>query len=201
MEKPFLNNSSAASRHCRSNMHKSVEQLIFKYQNRIYNTILKICGNPDDAAELTQETFIKVMENIGKFRADSSLYSWAFRIAVNLAISDRRRKARLRFISLDNDISSKKNSEMITLKTFLADTAVPEPALNASNRELYLRIVKTITKLDSHQRNVVMLHDIKGASYARIAQLLNIKHGTVKSRLSRGRNRLRFLLKKNCCDL
>ena len=79
----------------------AMERLIIKYQNRIYNVILKICANTADAAELSQETFVKVLENIDKFRGKSSFYTWLFRIAVNLTISYCTRSVKLGFRSLD----------------------------------------------------------------------------------------------------
>ena len=72
---------------CQRGEISAMERLILKYQNRLYNVILRICSNPDDAAELTQETFVKVIENIEKFQGKSSFYTWAFRIAVNLTIN------------------------------------------------------------------------------------------------------------------
>ena len=79
----------------------AVERLIGKYQGRIYNLILKICNNPDDAAELSQEVVVKVIENIDGFESRSSFYTWVFRIAVNLTLNYRKRKAMVGFASLD----------------------------------------------------------------------------------------------------
>ena len=74
-------------RQCKQGDSVAMERLILKYQNRIYNVILKICADPDDAAELTQETFVKIIENIDKFQGKSKFYTWAFRIAVNLTLN------------------------------------------------------------------------------------------------------------------
>ncbi len=84
----------------------AVERLIGKYQGRIYNLILKICSNPDDAAELTQDTFVKIIENIDRFESRSSFYTWAFRIAVNLTLNYRKRKATVGFTSLDAELAA-----------------------------------------------------------------------------------------------
>jgi RNA polymerase sigma-70 factor (ECF subfamily) len=73
----------------------AMEELILKYQNRIFNVILKICANIDDAAELTQETFVKIIQGIDKFEGKSSFYTWAFRIAVNLTLNYCQRNARI----------------------------------------------------------------------------------------------------------
>ena len=88
---------------CRRGDSTAMERLILRYQNRIYNVILKMCANTDDAAELTQETFVKVIENIDKFEGRSGFYTWAFRIAVNLTLNYCQRSVRLGYRSLDAD--------------------------------------------------------------------------------------------------
>ena len=79
----------------------AMERLILKYQNRIFNVVMKMCGNTDDAAELTQETFVKVIESIDKFKGRSSFYTWLFRIAVNLTLNYCQRNAKMATRSLD----------------------------------------------------------------------------------------------------
>lgn len=178
---------------CRMCEQAALEQLITKYQNPIYNLILKICANRDDAAELTQETFIKVIENINKFRGQSRFYSWAFRIAVNLTLSYRKRNARRRFISIDDDTQKNERGKRI-LKDFLEDRSCSDPVLSAHNNDLYRIVLLAMTRLGAEQRVVIILHDIEAFNYTQIAEILNIKPGTVKSRLSRGRGRLREIL-------
>jgi len=178
---------------CRHGDSAAMERLIYKYQNRIYNTILKICANPDDAAELTQDTFVKIIENIGNFRGQSSFYTWAFRIAVNLTLNYRSRAARGSHSSLDAvdeaDLQAKE-----ALKQFLCDESSPDPAAVAANKELCELIVKALMKLDDPQRAVVVLRDIEGMNYAQIAEVLDTELGTVKSRLSRARSNLREIM-------
>lgn len=169
-------------------------RLILKYQNRIYNVILKICADPDDAAELTQETFVKVIENIDKFQGRSSFYTWAFRIAVNLTLNYCQRNARLGFSSLDTEQEKYYSQATRVLKEFLSDDSSPDPAAVAQNRELCEIAVQSLMKLDDAQRSVVVLRDIEGMSYAQIASVLDIELGTVRSRLSRARTKLRQIL-------
>ena len=103
---------------CREGDSAAMERLIIKYQNRIYNTILKICANVDDAAELTQETFVKIIENIDKFEGRSSFYTWAFRIAVNLTLNYCKRNVRLGFKSLDAQSDESTQQTKKVLKQF-----------------------------------------------------------------------------------
>ena len=171
-----------------------MERLIIKYQDRIYNVILKICANTDDAAELTQETFVKVMENIGKFQGRSSFYTWAFRIAVNLTLNFRRRNIKLAVRSLEAQGKDDSGNKRQLLKDFLRDDSASDPAGLAQRKELSEIAVKALMRLDDAQRTVVVLRDIEGMNYAQIAGVLNIQLGTVRSRLSRARSNLRDIM-------
>jgi RNA polymerase sigma-70 factor (ECF subfamily) len=175
----------------------AMERLILKYQNRIYNVILKICADPDDAAELTQETFVKVIENIDNFQGRSGFYTWAFRIAVNLTLNHCQRSTRLTFRSLDANQEKYYGRAAQVLKEFLSDDNSPDPAAVAQNNELYEIAVKSLMKLDDAQRTVVVLRDIEGMNYNQIAKVLDIELGTVRSRLSRARSKLRKILEAN----
>lgn len=181
-------------RQCRQGDSAAMERLILKYQNRIYNVILKICADHDDAAELTQETFVKVIENIDNFQGRSGFYTWAFRIAVNLTLNYCQRNARFGFSSLDAEQVRYNSQPGRVLKEFLSDDSSPDPVAIAENRELCEIAVESLKKLDDAQRAVVVLRDIEGMSYAQIANVLDVELGTVRSRLSRGRKKLRQIL-------
>jgi RNA polymerase sigma-70 factor (ECF subfamily) len=172
----------------------AIEQLVCKYQGRIYNIILKICSNPSDAAELTQDTFVKVIENIDKFESRSGFYTWAFRIAVNLTLNYRKRKATVGFTSLDAELAAGDEQARQGLAAILSDDRALDPAQIAENRELCELIQKGIRKLDDEHRAVIVLRDIEGMDYAQIAEVLGTELGTVKSRLSRARAALRQIL-------
>lgn len=172
----------------------ATERLILKYQNRIYNVILKMCGNPDDAAELSQETFVKVIEGIDKFKGRSSFYTWLFRIAVNLTLNHCQRSARTATRSLDAEEQDADGTGRQMLRDFLSDDRAVDPALAAQSRELCELTKKSLLRLDEPQRAVVVLRDIEGMSYAEIADVLNVELGTVRSRLSRARSNLREIL-------
>ena len=171
----------------------ALERLVVKYQNRIYNVVLKICADPDDAAELTQETFVKVIQNLDRFEGRSGFYTWAFRIAVNLTLNYCRRNARLAVRSLDAE-QQYDSQERQVLKDYLSDDSSPDAAVVVQRKELYEIAAKALMRLDEAQRAVVILRDIEDMSYARIAEVLDIELGTVRSRLSRARSKLREVL-------
>ena len=172
----------------------ATERLILKYQNRIYNVILKICANPDDAAELTQDTFVKVIENIKGFRGKSSFYTWLFRIAVNLTLNHCKRAAKFATRSLDAEQDRQNDKATGLLRQLICDDSSPDPALIAQNTELCELIISALAKLDDIHRTVIVLRDIEDMNYAQIADVLDIELGTVKSRISRARSNLRQIM-------
>ncbi len=169
---------------CQRGDSEAMTCLIVKYQDRIYNTILKICNNSDDAAELTQDTFVKVIENITAFRGKSSFYTWLFRVAVNETINYCRRRFKVPMQSLDNGPSL----------AVLAESPENDPARLAQQKEVIKLLTDAIGRLDEEHRVVLILRDIEQMSYDQIAEVLEIEMGTVKSRLSRARALLRELL-------
>jgi len=191
---PISVDDAVLVRQCRRGDSAAMERLVLKYQNRIYNIVLRICANPDDAAELTQETFVKIIENLNTFEGRSSFYTWAFRIAVNLTLNYCQRNAKLVLRSLDAEEEQHDRQARQVLKEFLSDESSPDPAATAQNKELYEVALKALTKLDDAQRTVIVLRDIEGMSYTRIAEVLGVELGTVRSRLSRARSKLRQIL-------
>lgn len=176
---------------CRGGDAAAVERLIIKYQDRIYNVILKICGNRDDAAELTQETFVKFIEKIDTFQGKSAFYTWLFRIAVNMTFNYCKRRVKLGMHSLDAATDADGAAQ---LKSFLADEDDMDPAALAQKKEVGKLIMESLGRLDEDHRAVLVLRDIEGMAYAEIAETLDIELGTVKSRLSRARTKMREIL-------
>jgi RNA polymerase sigma-70 factor (ECF subfamily) len=179
---------------CRAGDSLAMERLILKYQNRVYNVVMRICANHDDAAELTQETFVKVIEGLDGFRGKSSFYTWLFRIAVNLTLNRCKRAARFELKSLDTEDYDGGSDAKQLLKDVLSDDSSPDPAALAQSRELCELAIDCLMKLDDAHRAIVVLRDIEGMNYTQIAKVLDIELGTVRSRLSRARTNLRQIL-------
>jgi RNA polymerase sigma-70 factor (ECF subfamily) len=184
-------NDAVLIKQCQRGDADAMGRLIVKYQDRLYNTILKICGNPDDAAELTQESFVKVIENIGGFRSQSSVYTWLFRVGVNLTLTFCNRKLRIGMRSLDAGGIDEDSPKMAAV---LTDSKQAGPVAEAENRELHQHVLAALEKLEDQQRAIIVLRDIEAMSYEQIAEALDVELGTVKSRLSRARAALRELL-------
>ncbi len=169
----------------------SVERLILLYQDRVYNSVLKICGNHDDAAELTQETFVKAIQGLKKFRADSSFYTWLFRIAMNHTLSFCRKNRKLKFESIDARFGRKERKQLAGI---LSASVTPELGSIALGKETVEILHCALEQLEPSQRAAVVLRDIEQMSYGEIAETFAVELGTVKSRIARGRSCLRRIL-------
>jgi len=169
--------------------------LVAKYQDRLFNVILRMVGNRSDAEELTQEAFLRALRKLDLFDGRSRFYTWMFRVAVNLTISQRRRRGRVRPASLDAPRDP--DDESSTIAATLPDRRERDPQQAAGAAETARRLTAAIEALDEEFRTVVVLRDIERMDYETIATVLDVPLGTVKSRLFRARR----LLRKELADL
>ncbi|HEU5115989.1 MAG TPA: sigma-70 family RNA polymerase sigma factor [Isosphaeraceae bacterium] len=160
--------------------------LVRRYQNRLYPTLLRLTGSPDDACDLLQDAFLRAYEKLDCFQGESSFYTWIYRIAVNLALSDRRKR------KVAGRSPKSFDAEMAEPSS---DAASSDPSLPLERAEREQRIVEALGQLHPDQRAVIVLKDLDGQRYDEIAALLRIPIGTVRSRLHRARSELRILLK------
>ncbi len=169
------------------------DNLIDRYSGDIFAILYRITENPEEASDLTQETFLRAIRSIKSFRGNSELKTWLVRIAINESRNRFRwwkRRRRDTTISLDATIGETD----ISIAETLADTsASPEDA--ALRREREYAIETALMDIQEIYRVAVVLCDIEGLSYEEMARTLGISIGTVKSRISRGREELRKRLK------
>lgn len=166
--------------------------LISKYHQPIYSLVARTIPNADDAADLTQEIFIKIYRGIGKFHGDASLRTWIYRIALHEASNQRRWWSRhsRHEITMEAEVACSPNGEGVCLKDMLADDG-DTPFDAAVRREVTTRVEAELRMIPEPYRSVVVLRDVEGFSYEEIAEILATSLGTVKSRLMRGRAQLR----------
>ncbi len=195
---PFSMQDHQTLAQLRRGNHAAIEQLVQRYQDRLFSTVFRLVGHPDDAADLVQETFVKAIQNISRFEGKSSLYTWLFRIAVNLSISHRRAAVYRQTFTLDGDATKEENASVnqqaASLRRELSQTTEPDPAETAEQHLEHERIIAALARLDPDFRAVIVLRDIEDCDYEKIAAILEIPVGTVKSRLFRARAALRELL-------
>jgi RNA polymerase sigma-70 factor, ECF subfamily len=171
------------------------DQLVLKYQDRILNTCWRLSGNLDDAHDLAQEAFLRALESMASFRQEARFYTWLFRIAVNLAISHRRKSGRNPTQSLNTPVDRENpGHQAAQLVNRMADKD-PGPAKKASTREAGQKVAEALDQLEDNQRILIVLRDIESFDYHQIAEILSLPVGTVKSRLHRARMCLRDRLK------
>ncbi len=166
--------------------------LIAQYHGPIYSLVARTVRNPADAPDLTQEIFIKVFRGIGSFKGDSSLRTWMYRIAIHEASNQRRwwRRHREREVALDAEAGGCGEDGGLSLLETLAG-AGESPFDAAVQSELRARVEAALREVPEPYRTTVILRDIEGFAYEEIAEILDVQLGTVKSRLMRGRARLK----------
>ena len=164
----------------------SFNQLVERYQGRVYNLTLRMLGTPQDAEDVTQETFVLAWKAIHSFKG-GTFRTWLFRIASN-ACTDLLRSRQRRKADSSDSLSAEYNS-------LPSSTESPEEYI--LREELSRLINQNLLSLPEERRLVLILADLQGFSYEEIAQITNSSIGTVKSRLSRGRANLRDLLLKH----
>jgi RNA polymerase sigma-70 factor (ECF subfamily) len=160
------------------------EAIVRRYGDRLHNTLYRLVGSAEDARDLAQDTFVKAYENLEHFRGGSSLYTWLFRIAVNTALSHRRKNKRMHAGLPGPDDGGDGGA-------IVADPAPSDPAREAMSAETQALVQRAIDSLDDEHRTVVVLRDIQHCDYQEIARILEVPTGTVKSRLHRARLMLR----------
>ena len=168
---------------------EAFDTLITRYSGDIYSLLYRMTGDPEEAGDLTQETFLSALKAIRSFRGEAELKTWLFRIALNHSRNRFRwwkRRRRNETVSLDRPIGD----GTATISDTIADeTETPEQAVLRSERRR--RLVAAVNSLPEIFRETIILCDIQELGYEEIAHALGINVGTVKSRIARGREQLR----------
>ncbi|MBS1718914.1 MAG: sigma-70 family RNA polymerase sigma factor [Armatimonadetes bacterium] len=183
-----LATESALIDRCRKQDPKAFADFIDLYQARVLGFVKRMVENSEDAADVTQEVFIRAYQNFHRFDQRSSVRTWLFRIAHNLCI-DRARKTDRRLKTASLSYSDEDGDEVIDVQ----DTRW-EPETMALDNELATVIERGIGELSEKLRPVLLLHDREDMAYEEIAELLQIPVGTVKSRLFLARAHLQQVL-------
>ena len=165
------------------------DDLVRRYQERIYATIYHMTANHEDANDLAQESFIKAFQALKSFKGGSSFYTWLYRIAVNKTINFlKQRKNRIHLSLNDLDFNTEHNPDLVAL----ISEQTPRREINLS--ELQEKLNAALLKLSEPHRLVVVLHDVQGMPHDEIAKVMECNIGTVRSRLFYARQQLQALL-------
>src|SRR5277367_858333 len=168
---------------------KAYDELVKRYQERIYATIYHMTSNHEDANDLAQESFIKAFQALKSFKGGSTFYTWLYRIAVNKTINFlKQRKNRTHMSLNDLDFNTENNPDLVAL------ISEKTPRRDAGLKELQEKLNAALLKLSEPHRLVVVLHDVQGQSHEEIAEIMDCNIGTVRSRLFYARQQLQSLL-------
>lgn len=154
------------------------DQLIRKYRERVYGVVYNMTSNREDAADLTQDAFIKAFQSIHRFAGQSSFFTWLYRIAVNGTLSHLRKNRLRTFFSFEKIHEEDKAGELISQ---LTDKKGGDRELFV--KELQEKLNEALQKLSIKHRTVVTLFEIDGLSHEEIAEVMDCSVGTVRSRL------------------
>lgn len=167
---------------------QAFEALVLAHQKNVYNLALRMVGNPDDAFDMAQETFLRAYRNLGSFRGDSRFSVWLYRLTSNLCIDFLRKQKRRKTGSLTYI-----NEDQEVLELEIPDLR-QEPERLLEQAEQRRALAEAMESLPEDYRQILTLRELNGLSYEEIAQVTALEAGTVKSRLFRARKRLCALL-------
>jgi len=174
---------------------KAFAWLIATYHQPLYSLVARTIPDPADAADLTQDIFIKIYRGIGSFHGGASLRTWIYRIALHEALNQRRwwTRHKRQEVTIEADAGDSRDGQSLSLKDTLIDSQ-QSPFDFAAQREVRDHVEAKLRLVPEPFRTVVVLRDIEGFAYEEIAEILKTNLGTVKSRLMRGRAQLKELL-------
>lgn len=159
----------------------SFNALMGMHERRMYAVALRMCGNPEDAQDCLQEAMLRVYRAISGFKAQSSFSTWVYRITMNTCLDELRKRKNRPSASLDG---------LLDAGWSPADPA-ESPEGHAMRREVRQNLQQFMEELPEDMRAAVVLRDVQGYAYEEIAEILDANVGTIKSRISRGREKLR----------
>ena len=155
------------------------DQLVLKYRSRVYGVVSNLTSNREDAADLTQDAFIKSFQSINRFQGQSSFFTWLYRIAVNSTLTHLRKNRLRTFFSFEKiNTDDKVSAEVIAALT--DDNSADQETFA---RELQEKLNEAMQKLSIRHRTVITLFEIDGLGHQEIAEIMNCSVGTVRSRL------------------
>ena len=168
---------------------EAYDDMVRRYQERIYATIYHMTANHEDANDLAQETFIKAYQALKSFKGDSSFFTWVYRIAINKTINFlKQRKNRTHMSLNDLDFNAEHDADLVAL------ISEKTPRREVNLIELQEKLNAALQKLSEVHRMVVTLHDVQGLSHEEISRIMDCNTGTVRSRLFYARQQLQAYL-------
>ncbi|OPY58815.1 MAG: ECF RNA polymerase sigma-E factor [Pelotomaculum sp. PtaU1.Bin035] len=161
---------------------EAFEQLVRRYENKVYTVAYRFLGNHADASDLAQDTFLRLYQALPGFRGESSFMTWLYRITANACRDEIRRQQRCHVVSLDNETVKNGNHVISRISG-----SILSPEEEVERIEFNNTIQQCISSLSEEHRLILVMREVQGLSYEEIAEVMKCSLGTVKSRLSRAR--------------
>jgi RNA polymerase sigma-70 factor (ECF subfamily) len=175
---------------CLRGQTAAFEELVRRHQDRLYNAVNRLVGNPEDARDIVQDAFLSAYQSLAKFKGGAQFYTWLYRIAFNAAIS-LKRKQRVALAFQTGRSPGAPESEPADP----SEQNRPDERMLRAEEER--RVQAALAQLSAEHRAVLILKDIEGQRYEAIALVLGVPIGTVRSRLHRARMELREILRRD----
>ena len=169
---------------------RAFDELILRYQRRVYTVIHNMVNNHADTNDLLMETFQKAYRSIHSFKSDAAFYTWIYRVAVNQTINFLRRNKHRQNVSLDDE-----ESDMQNRREFVDNSVVSDVERQSNITDLQKKLNESLMRLSEEHRAVVTLFDVQGLSHAEISRIMGCSEGTVRSRLFYAHKQLQKYLK------
>lgn len=164
-------------------------ELYDRYHKRVFAVALGVLKNKEDALDVVQESFVKVHRHLDGFQGSSSFYTWLYRIVMNLAIDQLRRRKSARTAGSEDLLDREQVDDAVVRERMESN-----PRKTVIRRELMVRVEEALGSLPEHHRQVIVLREIEGMSYEEIAEVMDVPKGTIMSRLFHARRKMQVAL-------
>lgn len=170
---------------------RAFEELILLNEKMVFNVVLRMINNPEDAKDISQEVFIKVYKSLNNFNEKSAFSTWIYRVAVNTCIDEIRKRKKVNIISIDEETE---NGDCAIQKQYADTSETPEERF--IQNEDKNQILNAVNELSNDHKTMIVLRDLHGLSYNEISEITGNTLGTVKSKIARARLQLKNMLTK-----
>jgi RNA polymerase sigma-70 factor, ECF subfamily len=171
---------------CLAGRSSAFGELVLRYQDRLYNAVLRIVDNSEDAQDVVQDSFVNAYQSLASFKGESEFYTWLYRIAFNAAVTLKRRRKTT--MSIHQAVEGGVSLEPADCSLDIS----PDASLERFEEET--KLYQALKRLSVEHRSVLVMNDIDGMKYEQIAEVMGVPIGTVRSRIHRARLELRALL-------
>jgi RNA polymerase sigma-70 factor, ECF subfamily len=172
---------------CQRGDREAFRLLFKKYQRRAFALALGVVHNPDDALDVVQEAFLRAHRHLDRFEGNASLYTWLYRIVMNVSIDHLRRQGRAQTVDYDDTVAHMEDGTPADMAALVPQLIGGNPARELQRREIREQLDAALARLSANHRAVLIMREVDGLSYEEMAQVMRCSKGTIMSRLFHAR--------------